>query len=121
MSSRYILISFLIFYVANIVCFSQQHVLINYSLEDGLPQSSVLTIYQDSHNNIWLGTQGGVSKFNGNTFLNIDTRHGLADNHINTIFQDDKTAIGLDIATMGFLCCRAMKLQHFRCAIGVSR
>jgi len=68
--------------------FSQQHILFNYSLENGLPQSSVISIYQDLNGNMWFGTQGGVCKYNGNTFENFDTRHGLGDNHISAICQD---------------------------------
>lgn len=67
---------------------AQQYVLTNYSLEKGLPQSSILDIYQDSFGNIWFGTQGGVSKFNGHTFENFDSRHGLAGNHITAMIQD---------------------------------
>ncbi|MCB0804972.1 MAG: response regulator [Bacteroidales bacterium] len=70
--------------------FSQQHILFNYSLEEGLPQSSVLDVYQDAFGNIWMGTQGGVSRYNGNSFVNFDTRHGLGDNHVTSIFQDSR-------------------------------
>ena len=37
----------------------------NYTIADGLPQSTVYTIFQDTKGYIWLGTQGGTSKFNG--------------------------------------------------------
>jgi len=67
---------------------AQQYVLTNYSLEEGLPQSSVLVIYQDLIGNLWFGTQGGISKYNGHEFENFDSRHGLAGNHITAIFQD---------------------------------
>jgi len=68
---------------------AQQYVLTNYSLEEGVPQSSVIAIYQDFDGNIWFGTQGGVSKYNGHKFENFDSRHGLAGNHITAIFQDN--------------------------------
>ncbi len=67
----------------------QQHILFNYSLDNGLPQSSILCMYQDATGNMWFGTQGGVCKYNGNSFRNFDTRHGLGDNHITAIFQDN--------------------------------
>ncbi len=69
---------------------AQQSILIHYSLDDGIPQSSILSIYQDYTGNIWLGTQGGLSKYNGNSFVNYDTRHGLGDNHITSILQDSR-------------------------------
>ena len=88
--NRYFTIVFLLLFGISPNMFAQQHVLINYSLEEGLPQSSVITIYQDTDRNIWLGTQGGVCKFNGNSFETFDTRNGLAGNHIDVIFQDSK-------------------------------
>ena len=69
---------------------AQRNTFINYSLEEGLPQSSVISLYQDSNGNIWIGTQGGVCKYNGKTFTTFDTRHGLGGNHITAISQDKK-------------------------------
>ena len=68
--------------------FSQQSVFFNYSLEDGIPQSTVLCLYQDINRNMWIGTQGGICKYNGQNFETFDTRDGLTDNHISSIFQD---------------------------------
>jgi signal transduction histidine kinase/ligand-binding sensor domain-containing protein/CheY-like chemotaxis protein len=70
--------------------YAQRSIFTNYSIDEGLVQSSVLAVYQDSNANIWFGTQGGVSKYNGRTFKTYDTRHGLADNHISSILQDSK-------------------------------
>lgn len=39
-----------------------------YSIEDGLSQSVVNCIFQDSRGYIWLGTQNGLNKFNGYVF-----------------------------------------------------
>jgi signal transduction histidine kinase/ligand-binding sensor domain-containing protein/CheY-like chemotaxis protein len=69
---------------------AQRSIFTNFSLDEGLVQSSVLSIFQDSNANIWFGTQGGLSKYNGRTFKTYDTRHGLADNHISSILQDSK-------------------------------
>jgi len=69
---------------------AQEKIMISYSLDEGLPQASVLCIYQDYSGNLWFGTQGGVSKYNGNSFVNYDTRNGFADNHITAIMQDSK-------------------------------
>ncbi len=40
----------------------------HYSIEDGLSQSTILSIYQDSHYYIWLATLDGLNKFNGVSF-----------------------------------------------------
>jgi PAS domain S-box-containing protein len=60
-----------------------------YSIEDGLAQSQVHAIYQDTRGYLWLGTLGGgVSRFDGITFSNFTKKDGLADNHVLTIFED---------------------------------
>lgn len=64
--------------------------MINYGLDEGIPQASVLCIYQDKSANMWFGTQGGIAKYNGNTIINYDTRHGFADNHITSVLQDSR-------------------------------
>ena len=67
----------------------QQYNFINYSTEEGLPQSQVHSIYQDSSGYLWIGTLGGgVSRFNGRTFTNFTTKEGMSDNHVLTIFED---------------------------------
>lgn len=62
-----------------------------YSAIDGA-SSKIYCIFQDSDNNIWLGTPGGVSRFDGNTFENFTSANGLATQAVRCIFQDaDKT------------------------------
>ncbi len=88
MARIYIIISILGALLISGSSIAQRSIFTNYSLDEGLIQSSVLSIYQDAEGNIWLGTQGGLSKYNGQTFRTYDTRHGLADNHIASILQD---------------------------------
>jgi signal transduction histidine kinase/ligand-binding sensor domain-containing protein/CheY-like chemotaxis protein len=91
----------------------QQSVLIHYSLDDGLPQSSILSIYQDYVGNIWFGTQGGVSRYNGNTFVNYDTRHGLGDNHITAIMQDTRSRYWFGHRYKGLTVMIGDSLKHY--------
>lgn len=41
-----------------------------WSLEEGLPQITVLSITQDQTGYVWLGTQAGVARFDGSVFKN---------------------------------------------------
>ena len=41
-----------------------------YTIEDGLPQSFIQTIFQDEDGYLWIATQDGISKFNGYEFKN---------------------------------------------------
>lgn len=63
----------------------------SYSIEDGMPVSTVLEMIQDSRGYIWLGTQGGgVSRFDGYNFVNFNSEKGLVNNTIRTILEDSK-------------------------------
>ncbi|MCB1049989.1 MAG: diguanylate cyclase [Acidobacteria bacterium] len=46
-----------------------QYGLTRFHIEQGLPQSSVNCIYQTSDGYLWVGTQDGLARFNGETFL----------------------------------------------------
>ncbi len=68
--------------------FSQIYYFDNYSVSEGLAQSKVFSIIQDHNDYIWLGTEGGVSRFDGVNFKNFTSEDGLAINGVRTIFED---------------------------------
>lgn len=60
-----------------------------YTVAQGLAPTSVLSIFEDSKGNIWLGTyDGGLSKFDGKSFANYNTTNGLTSNAIKCIAED---------------------------------
>lgn len=75
--------------------FSQQYNFINYSVEQGLIQSQINALCQDGNGYIWIGTLGGVSKFDGINFKNYSTKDGLINNQVNAIFKDNANKIWL--------------------------
>ena len=75
-----------------------------YTVEDGLPQSQVFTLYQDNRSSLWLGTNGGgLARFNGNDFEVYGRKDGLLSDLIVEITGDDggnlviKTNLGISI------------------------
>ncbi len=62
----------------------------NWSVENGLPQISVLTITQDSTGYIWLGTQNGVARFDGVRFSVYDRRTTGVDTTMATVSYTDR-------------------------------
>lgn len=62
------------------------------TIEDGLSQSTVETIFQDSKGYMWIGTHDGLNRYNGNSFKVYRYREGdkdsIASNTIITIDED---------------------------------
>ena len=62
---------------------------ITYSVEAGLAQSQVNSIWQDRSGYLWLGTYGGgVSRFDGSRFKTFGVVDGLPDNTVYSICED---------------------------------
>ncbi len=68
--------------------FGQKYNFVNYNVESGLLQSQALCITQDHNNELWIGTYGGVSRFDGSHFVNYDKSQGIANNIILDIETD---------------------------------
>lgn len=87
---------FCLFSFFSLTVFSQQYNFVNYTVEDGLVQSQVRDICQDTNGYIWLSTLGGVSKFDGTSFKNLSLNDGLLDINTYTILKssDNRIFIG---------------------------
>ena len=55
---------------------------------DGLVSNTVLTVFEDSHGNMWFGTTDGLTHYDGENFQTFTTEDGLARNTIGLIFED---------------------------------
>ncbi len=62
----------------------------NYTINEGLSQSTVSCIIQDKLGALWLGTQDGINRFNGKSFevFSADKGHDINNEYINTSFTD---------------------------------
>lgn len=67
---------------------SQSFYFDNYGVQEGLSSSKIYSIIQDQRDYIWLGTESGVSRFNGFEFENFSSGNGMADNGVYSIFED---------------------------------
>lgn len=73
----------------------------NYSDKDGLSMNIGASIVQDRYNYIWIGTQGGLNRFDGVDVKIFTDEQGLPDNYINDLCIDNNK--NLWVATRGGL------------------
>ncbi|XOV66992.1 MAG: histidine kinase [Fluviicola sp.] len=71
--------------------FAQKYAFVTYSTEEGLPQSQVKAIAQDDKGYLWIGTIGGLTRFNGEDFVPYTSREGLLNNRISSLDYIDNT------------------------------
>ncbi len=71
---------------------------------DGLPNSAVAAIAQDSKGFLWFGTQGGLVRYDGYSFMTYENapfqENGLTHNQVQTLFMEENV---LWIGTYGGL------------------
>lgn len=79
-----IFLSFLILATAQF-SFGQRYSFVSYSLEQGLPQSQVTSITEDDNGYLWVGTLGGLARYNGVRFVNFSRENGLFNNRITSL------------------------------------
>lgn len=88
MKTRFILFCFF----ASILCWEQITAQIvpfrNYTIRDGLPQNSVMSLMQDSKGYMWFATQVGVARFDGKNFANFSIAQGMSGNNVDDILED---------------------------------
>lgn len=65
----------------------------HYTTKDGLPSNICFYTLQDTKGYIWIGTDAGVSRFDGRRFENFTIDDGLPDNQILQIKEDKKGRI----------------------------
>lgn len=81
------IIYFCLFFVPFLI-FGQYLPSRNYSTKDGLPNNAVRSLFIDSENILWIGTENGVSRMENGSFFNMDELDGLGHNSCWDISQD---------------------------------
>ncbi|WP_196890542.1 sensor histidine kinase [Aureivirga marina] len=63
----------------------------NYTVKEGLAHDITYQMMKDSLGFIYIGTDNGISKFDGNTFLNIHNKNGS--NYVIDFFQNEENSL----------------------------
>ncbi|MFW6328076.1 MAG: ligand-binding sensor domain-containing protein, partial [Bacteroidota bacterium] len=77
------------------------HVFENYSIEDGLPDYTVNTIFQDSYGYLWIGTANGLCRYDGYTIEEINICKDFGISKVRNIYcfhedENNDVLIGTD-------------------------
>lgn len=82
---------FLLLFFVVLRIFPQQYNFHNYSVKDGVAQSQVYSLLQDSRGYLWMGTQGGgITRFDGRNFTTLSVKEGLSGSKVFAIREDRK-------------------------------
>ena len=89
LKNKFNYIFFLSFFIIKLGA-SQDYAYKNYSTKDGLVGNHVYHSVQDKEGYLWFATETGVSRFDGQHFVNFTVNEGLPSNEILKLFVDSK-------------------------------
>ncbi len=69
---------------------AQRYPFYNLSVENGLIQSQAQCMVQDKYGYLWIGTLGGLSRYDGNNFTSYTVRDRMSNNTVNALAIDTK-------------------------------
>ncbi len=86
---KFIQLFLFLFFVAPGFIFSQSFNYTTFSVENGLSQSEITCMKEDSRGYLWIGTKGGgVNQFNGVKFSIFEEKNGLGGNIVSAVDED---------------------------------
>ena len=91
-----------------------------YTVEDGLIQSNISGIFQDSRGYLWAGTVVGVSRFDGSSFTNFTSKDGIKGLATYGICEDDSGNVWFG-SNKGVSWYDGMHIHSFDSASGMPR
>jgi ligand-binding sensor domain-containing protein/signal transduction histidine kinase len=91
-----------------------------WSTEEGLPQSSVISVIQTKDGYLWLGTLNGLVRFDGNHFTVFDQNNtpGLSSDRIVYLFEDSQTNLWVGTESAGLNLIKGGKVKNFNTGNG---
>ncbi|RMG57427.1 MAG: hybrid sensor histidine kinase/response regulator [Bacteroidetes bacterium] len=91
-----------------------------FTTDEGLSQNEVTCILQDRRGFLWVGTRGGLNRFDGHTFKVFQNQVGdansLINNSIESLFEDSQGRIWIGTKSNGLSCYYPDRdhFQHFQ-------
>ncbi|MFA4924426.1 MAG: two-component regulator propeller domain-containing protein, partial [Ignavibacteriaceae bacterium] len=116
MKRKVVFISLLFFLLP---LFGQQLPFKTYTQGTGLASDYILSLFQDNRGFLWIGTDRGVSRYDGMNFRNFTTEDGLSSNMIYCIFQSSDGAMWFGTYEGGVCRFDGKKFQSFTTSDGM--
>lgn len=69
---------------------AQQYHFRHYSVSEGLPVSRVTSLFQDSQGYMWIGTEGGLARYDGHEFEYYDPANGFRGTVVTAITETEQ-------------------------------
>lgn len=86
----------------------------SFSEKQGLNNSNILCMLEDSNGNFWMGTDGGgLSKFQGRVFSHLSTQEGLSSNEVFSTIEDAQGNLYFGTSGGGLTRFDGQKFAHF--------
>lgn len=79
----------LLFLFIGLTLKAQQHCYTHISTRDGLPSSTIYNCLQDYMGYMWICTETGLAKYDGNRFVTYDANQGIINNEIISVAEDN--------------------------------
>jgi len=102
--TRYPVLVIILFLYSIQASLSQDYYFDSYGVSDGLSSSKVYTIIQASNDYLWMGTESGVTRWDGSEFENFSSDDGLAIGGVRTIYEDHNGRIWIGHLNGGLTC-----------------
>jgi len=64
-----------------------------FTLKDGLVNDDVQCLFEDRAGNIWFGTQGGLSRYDGKSFTSFTAKDGLVNDAVYSLARRCRPAV----------------------------
>ncbi|MDQ1474404.1 MAG: hypothetical protein QOJ99_5884, partial [Bryobacterales bacterium] len=73
----------------------------SYRGADALPDNTVLAVFGDNAQNLWVGTQDGLLRMTRSGVKTITSKEGLADDYVATVYEDPAGRLWIGTLTSG--------------------
>ena len=83
----------------------QNRIIREYNQTNGLPTGEANTVIQTSDGYIWIGSYGGLIRYDGTTFRNYSEEDGVKSSSIRALFEDSKGRLWIGTNDMGVYLC----------------